>query len=91
MEKPVFNLSLIQKYNISGPRYTSYPTALEFSDFTEADYVKAIEASGRKDRDLSLYFHLPFCDTICYYCACNKIVTKDKRKALPIWSICIKK
>jgi oxygen-independent coproporphyrinogen-3 oxidase len=83
MEKPVFNLNLIQKYNISGPRYTSYPTALEFSDFDDTDYRDAINASSRKDRDLSLYFHLPFCDTICYYCACNKIVTKDKRRAVP--------
>jgi oxygen-independent coproporphyrinogen-3 oxidase len=83
MDKPVFNRDLIEKYNISGPRYTSYPTALQFSDFTEADYREAINNSGRKDRDLSLYFHLPFCDTICYYCACNKIVTKDKRRAVP--------
>lgn len=82
MEKPVFNLNLIQKYNITGPRYTSYPTALEFSDFDDTDYREAINASDRKDRDLSLYFHLPFCDTICYYCACNKIVTKDKRQAI---------
>jgi oxygen-independent coproporphyrinogen-3 oxidase len=83
MEKPVFNLNLIQKYNITGPRYTSYPTALEFTDFDGNDYREAIEASARQDRDLSLYFHLPFCDTICYYCACNKIVTKDKRRAVP--------
>ncbi len=83
MENPVFNLNLIQKYNVTGPRYTSYPTALEFTEFDDSDYRDAIERSTRKDRDLSLYFHLPFCDTICYYCACNKIVTKDKRRAIP--------
>jgi len=83
MDQPKFNIELIQKYNISGPRYTSYPTALQFSDFSAQDYQDAIDSSNRKDRDLSLYFHLPFCDTICYYCACNKIVTKDKRRAIP--------
>jgi oxygen-independent coproporphyrinogen-3 oxidase len=83
MDQPKFNLDLIQKYNISGPRYTSYPTALQFSEFNAMDYQDAIDNSSRKDRDLSLYFHLPFCDTICYYCACNKIVTKDKRRAIP--------
>lgn len=84
MDKPVFDLSLIQKYNVSGPRYTSYPTALQFTDeFTEQSYRDAIDNSFRKESSLSLYFHLPFCATVCYYCACNKIITKDRGVALP--------
>jgi len=73
--------ALLQKYNISGPRYTSYPTALEFSeDYTEADYRQSLRML-EKDKSLSLYIHIPFCQNICYYCACNKIVTKDRSRA----------
>ncbi len=79
-----FDTDLIKKYDIAGPRYTSYPTAVQFSpDFTEADYRQQAEKSNLSGRDLSLYFHLPFCDTICYYCACNKVITKDRSKAAP--------
>ncbi len=71
---------LIQKYNVSGPRYTSYPTALEFNnDFTAKQYLQAL--SGTQHKTLSLYIHIPFCSNICYYCACNKVITKDKSKA----------
>jgi oxygen-independent coproporphyrinogen-3 oxidase len=84
MDNPVFDLNLIQKYNVSGPRYTSYPTALQFTDeFTEQTYRDAVDQSFRKESSLSLYFHLPFCATVCYYCACNKIITKDRGVALP--------
>ncbi len=79
-----FDTELIKKYDIAGPRYTSYPTAVQFSpDFTEDDYRQQAEKSNHSGRDLSLYFHLPFCDTICYYCACNKVITKDRSKADP--------
>lgn len=79
-----FDSRLIQKYDIAGPRYTSYPTAVQFNtDFTEADYRAQAAQSNLSGRDLSLYFHLPFCDTICYYCACNKVITKDRNKANP--------
>jgi len=79
-----FDTRLIQKYDIAGPRYTSYPTAVQFTpDFTEADYRLQAAKSNASGRDLSLYFHLPFCDTICYYCACNKVITKDRSKAEP--------
>ncbi len=79
-----FDLELIKRYDTAGPRYTSYPTAVQFSeDYTEDDYRRNIELSNQSNRDLSLYFHLPFCDTICYYCACNKIITKDRSKADP--------
>jgi len=79
-----FDDQLIRKYDVAGPRYTSYPTAVQFdSTFTADDYRAQVALSNQSGRDLSLYFHLPFCDTICYYCACNKVVTKDRSKATP--------
>jgi oxygen-independent coproporphyrinogen-3 oxidase len=77
---PRFDPGLIRKYDGLGPRYTSYPTADRFTDaFTAANYVNALHErnQSRSDQPLSLYVHLPFCNTICYYCACNKVVTKD--------------
>lgn len=80
-----FDAALIRKLDCSGPRYTSYPTADRFSEkFDYADYLQTV--AGLKTRNarppLSLYLHIPFCDTICYYCACNKVVTKDRSKAV---------
>ncbi|MCW8945571.1 MAG: oxygen-independent coproporphyrinogen III oxidase [Sedimenticola sp.] len=78
----VFDLDLINKYDYSGPRYTSYPTAPQFHEaFGEAEYRQAAEATNESGGPLSLYFHIPFCDTICFYCACNKIATKDRSMA----------
>jgi oxygen-independent coproporphyrinogen-3 oxidase len=75
-----FDSTLLQKYNTSGPRYTSYPTALEFhEDFGQDDFIQAIKTS--QNRDLSLYVHIPFCHTLCYYCGCNKVVTRHRDKA----------
>jgi len=75
-----WDLALIQKYNYSGPRYTSYPTALEFSDaFGEAEFLTAVERYP--ERPLSLYIHIPFCHKLCYFCGCNKIVTRQQHKA----------
>ncbi|MES9898050.1 MAG: oxygen-independent coproporphyrinogen III oxidase [Sedimenticola sp.] len=75
----VFDLSLINKYDYSGPRYTSYPTAPQFHEaFGEAEYRNIATRSNEKGSPLSLYFHIPFCDTICFYCACNKVATKDR-------------
>ncbi|MDL2197383.1 oxygen-independent coproporphyrinogen III oxidase [Shewanella algae] len=72
--------SMIEKYNYSGPRYTSYPTALEFDDsFTEGDLLSAI--AGSKSDKLSLYIHIPFCAKLCYYCGCNKVITRHQHKA----------
>lgn len=70
---------LIQKYNLAGPRYTSYPTAPQFStDISKMELIgKMLEPSRAP---LSLYFHVPFCAHLCYYCACNKIVTKQYDK-----------
>jgi oxygen-independent coproporphyrinogen III oxidase len=75
-----FDQELIKKYDKSGPRYTSYPTAPQFtSEYTEESLKKSIQRSNTEmiPKALSLYVHIPYCDTICYYCACNKIITKD--------------
>jgi len=75
-----FDPQLLSKYNTSGPRYTSYPTALEFhDDFKHGDFVQAIKDSP--NRELSLYVHIPFCHTLCYYCGCNKVITRHRDKA----------
>ena len=80
----IFDSSLITKYDVSGPRYTSYPTADRFVEaFAAKDYChwltrRTVDGGGLGlSRPLSLYVHLPFCRSICYYCACNKIITKD--------------
>ncbi len=79
-----FDLELIQRYDKSGPRYTSYPTALELHEgFGDADYRRHIAQSNAAGGPLSLYFHIPFCDTVCFYCACNKIITKNRAHAEP--------
>lgn len=75
-----WDLALIQKYNYSGPRYTSYPTALEFSpEFGAAEFDEAV--ARYPQRPLSLYVHIPFCHKLCYFCGCNKIVTRQQHKA----------
>ncbi len=79
-----FDRELIEKYNRAGPRYTSYPTAVQFTDdFGPEDYRAAAARSNENGRDLSLYFHIPFCDTVCFYCACNKVWTRDRSKTTP--------
>ena len=84
MTELVFNNDLIKKYDKSGPRYTSYPTAIQFTEkFSEQDYYQQVKLSNERNTPLSLYFHIPFCDTICYYCGCNKIVTKNRNHAQP--------
>ena len=79
-----FDLALINRYDRAGPRYTSYPTALELHEgFGDKDYRRQIAKSNAAGGPLSLYFHIPFCDTVCFYCACNKIVTKNRKHAEP--------
>ena len=79
-----WDAQLIQQYDLAGPRYTSYPTAPQFNDqFSESEFLAAVERSNASGRPLSLYFHIPFCDTLCFYCGCNKIVTNNKGRAQP--------
>ena len=82
----MLNPDLVRRYDRSGPRYTSYPPATAFHEgFGEVEY-RAAAARGNGQRPpgpLSLYFHIPFCSTVCYYCACNKIVTKNRSRAEP--------
>jgi len=77
------DIDLIKKYDKPGPRYTSYPTAPHFNAaFTPENYLDEIIKTnqGRDLPDLSLYFHLPFCDTLCYFCGCNMIVTRNRER-----------
>jgi oxygen-independent coproporphyrinogen-3 oxidase len=76
-----FDQDLIERYGGRGPRYTSYPTALQFDEsFTAADYERVARESNASGRPLSLYVHIPFCQSLCYYCACNKIVTRNAER-----------
>lgn len=82
----VITPQLLARYDVPGPRYTSYPTADRFVEaFTEGDYLQALEhrrdTRPLKGQPLSLYVHVPFCESLCYYCACNKIITKHKERA----------
>ncbi len=80
----IWDAELIQRYNRQGPRYTSYPTAVEFTpDISQQDYIDALSQSAAAARPLSLYLHIPFCAHVCYYCGCNKIVTKHRSEAHP--------
>ncbi len=75
------DIDLLKKYAVSGPRYTSYPTAPLFSDtFGVPDYIRAIAESNAQQRPLSLYFHLPYCRSLCWYCGCNMTVTHSQEK-----------
>jgi len=77
--KVCFDTDLIVRYGGRGPRYTSYPTALQFNeDLTADDYRENAIASNATGKPLSLYIHIPFCHTLCYYCGCNKIVTRNQ-------------
>lgn len=79
-----FDLDLIRRYDKAGPRYTSYPTAVQFdTSFDEAAYLNHVKQSNVTNKPLSLYVHIPFCDTLCFYCACNKIATKNHELASP--------
>src|SRR5690554_2244004 len=80
-----FDRALIEKYDRPGPRYTSYPTAPQFHQaFAMDDYVAAAKASNAEaaPKNLSVYIHIPFCKSLCYYCACNKIITHKTERAV---------
>ena len=83
---PVVPPDLLRQYDLSGPRYTSYPTADRFIEaFGADDYVQALQqrrrGGGAMKLPLSLYVHIPFCESLCYYCACNKVITKHHERA----------
>src|SRR5690242_17724098 len=70
------DLDLVRKYNVAGPRYTSYPPATKFTDaLTWPALQEKITANNQTDRDLSLYFHIPFCETLCWFCGCTTVIT----------------
>ena len=82
----VITSELLTRFDVPGPRYTSYPTADRFVEaFGEADYIQALSqrrsCTVGKPLPLSLYVHIPFCESLCYYCACNKIITKHKARS----------
>ena len=75
---------ILKRFDIPGPRYTSYPTADRFVEaFDRNAFAEALRAraTGVANSALSLYVHLPFCNTVCYYCGCNKVITKDRSKS----------
>ncbi len=75
---------LLRRFDVPGPRYTSYPTADRFVEaFTERDYVQALgqRRAGSMALPLSIYAHIPFCESVCYYCACNKVITRHHERA----------
>ena len=75
---------LLRRYNVPGPRYTSYPTAPEWSDaFGPADFERALSSSNLSGRPLSIYMHLPFCERLCLFCGCNVIIKKNHDIAVP--------
>ncbi len=77
------DIDLIKKYDKPGPRYTSYPTAPHFNDgFNNEQYLSAIKENNSADNKtpLSLYFHIPFCDTLCYFCGCNMIISNNRSR-----------
>ncbi len=75
------DLDLVKKYDKPGPRYTSYPTAPQFNDgFKSENYLDEVIRTNNMENppDLSLYFHIPFCDTLCYFCGCNMIISRNR-------------
>ena len=75
------DLDLVQKYNVAGPRYTSYPPATKFTDTISWDELAAkIDGNNRAARNLSVYFHIPFCETLCWFCGCTTVITLNHDK-----------
>mgnify|MGYP000577593343 CR=1 FL=1 len=82
------NAKLLDQYDVPGPRYTSYPTADRFvGAFGHTQYIQALrqrqQGLGLRGVPLSVYVHIPFCASLCYYCACNKIITANRQVAAP--------
>lgn len=80
----VWNPDLIRQYGGPGARYTSYPAATRFhEEVSLGDVQRSVAAGNRAHRNLSLYCHIPFCASVCYYCACNRVITANRDRALP--------
>ena len=80
----MIDLDLVRKYDVPGPRYTSYPPATKFGeDYDLAALDASVARNNETPRDLSLYFHLPFCETLCWFCGCTTVITKDHGRASP--------
>src|SRR6266545_2775139 len=76
------DLDLIEKHNVAGPRYTSYPPATQFTnELSMDDVVARIRESNVTPRDISLYFHLPFCRSLCWYCGCTTVITTQQNQS----------
>ena len=79
-----FNPELVKRYDVAGPRYTSYPTAVQFHEGFDADLYRRFVSMSNDELipvPLSLYVHLPFCRSLCYYCGCNKKITRNEELA----------
>ncbi len=75
------DLDLVKKYNVAGPRYTSYPPATKFTDaVTWEQLSEKIEGNNQSPRDLSVYFHIPFCESLCWFCGCTTVITTNHDK-----------
>jgi oxygen-independent coproporphyrinogen III oxidase len=75
------DLALVEKYNVAGPRYTSYPPATKFTgELTWPELAERILQNNQHERDLSLYFHIPFCETLCWFCGCTTVITLNHRQ-----------
>lgn len=81
MSQLLVDLDLVKKYNVAGPRYTSYPPATKFTEQLKwPELAERILDNNRTDRDLSLYFHIPFCETLCWYCGCTTVITLNHKQ-----------
>ena len=85
MNNELFNEELLQRYDTSVPRYTSYPTAPQFQPLSQQQYLGWIADSNEQAQPLplSIYAHIPFCSTVCFYCACTKIITANRKHSEP--------
>ena len=76
-----FDADLLRRHDRPGPRYTSYPTAPHFHDgYGQAQFCAAVARSNAAGRPMSLYVHVPYCSSPCFYCGCNRVISRDRGK-----------